>query len=349
MVNAEKIALFGLVSALTSACTPKFTDRFSAVNEPRVLAVKSVPAEAAPKSAVSYELLLVDENGPITRVAADWSYCTESKPTNELNDVAAACFGTNEQVMPFGNGFSPATKLPFNSCSQFGPDLPQTMPGQPQGRPADADSTGGYYQPVIVQIDADGQQIPTLGETRLTCGLAGASGDQAQEYRNLTHPNENPNLLSVTLPDMSDRQLSSDEANPNAARAGEKLSFSVHWPACPDEASCGDGICSPGETATDCPDDCTTPVGCGGSEPYAYLDPESHELVSRHEAMRVSWFATAGTFDNDHTGQSEANHTLTSSENGWTAPKEAGPAFIWVVLRDDRGGVDWKSFRFDIQ
>jgi len=60
--------------------------------------------------------------------------------------------------------------------------------------------------------------------------------------------------------------------------------------------------------------------------------------------MRVSWFATGGSFDVDHTGRLESEFAQTTSDDTWTAPKDPGPVFMWVVLRDDRGGVDWQEF-----
>jgi hypothetical protein len=65
--------------------------------------------------------------------------------------------------------------------------------------------------------------------------------------------------------------------------------------------------------------------------------------------MRVSWFATLGAFRDDHTGRPEEEFALTSSDNAWTAPAAAGPVFMWVVLRDARGGVDWQSLRLQVE
>ena len=121
----------------------------------------------------------------------------------------------------------------------------------------------------------------------------------------------------------------------------------MSWPACPAQATCGDGICSPGEAIQDCPDDCTTPKGCAGSEPFAYLNPQSHELVDRHEAMRVSWFATAGSFNLDRNGN-DGSDTTTTSDNVWVAPA-AGTVHMWVVLHDDRGGIGWGSYTITVQ
>jgi hypothetical protein len=102
------------------------------------------------------------------------------------------------------------------------------------------------------------------------------------------------------------------------------------------------------ENATDCADDCTTPKGCAGAEPYVYYDPLARSLTDRREAMRVSWFSGAGSFEDDHTGRREDE--LDSFSDGlWTAPNVAGPAHLWVVLRDSRGGVTWQSYVVEVQ
>ena len=64
--------------------------------------------------------------------------------------------------------------------------------------------------------------------------------------------------------------------------------------------------------------------------------------------MTVAWFATGGSFDNDRTGRDTSDLTA-SSDNGWHAPAAAGPVHLWVVLRDDRGGVGWAEYAFDVK
>jgi hypothetical protein len=204
---------------------------------------------------------------------------------------------------------------------------------------------------VILNVSVAGTQIQSLDETRVTCNLAGSTNEQFATYTADTRSNENPQLLSVTLPAQKNALLTAeDAAEPLALGASTAVTLRASWPKCPSTPSCGDGMCSPHEDITSCPDDCTPPVkGCGGSESYDYLDPEDHVLKDRHEAMRVSWFATAGSFDTDHTGRLEDEFAETTSDDTWTAPAEKGPVFLWVVLRDDRGGSDWQSFRVDVQ
>ena len=361
MANTVKLAL---CLPLLFACNPEFTNRFSAVDGPRVLAVQSSPAQVAPGKAVSYQILVVDSQGTVANPNVDWSFCTQAKPVDELNDVAQACFGTGDNVMPFATGASAKGKLPKTACRQFGPDLPVTLPGEPPARPTDADSTGGYYQPVILAVRDAHQTVPTLAETRITCGLASSTGAQFEDYQTRSKANENPQLSSVVVLSMGSAPLTDPSAAVDMGAAGAggvaaaaplvvphgtEITLRAAWPTCPDSPVCGDAMCTSGETVTDCPDDCTNPVGCTGPEEYAYLDPAQNLVVTRHESMRVSWFATQGTFGDDHTGRLEEEYGTTSSDNVWRAPSAPGPVFMWVVLRDARGGVDFHSYELQVE
>ena len=85
--------------------------------------------------------------------------------------------------------------------------------------------------------------------------------------------------------------------------------------------------------------------GCTGAEPYLAYDDASLALVEHREAIRVGWYATRGTLDQDQTGVKRTN-VATSTDDAWVAPDVAGPASLWFVVRDDRGGVGW--FRIDL-
>src|SRR5882672_4342413 len=84
------------------------------------------------------------------------------------------------------------------ACKQFGPDVPMVMPGQTPGRPVDPDPTGGYYQPVRLIAPEEGVDIVGLGETRLACGLAGASPDLLEAFQGRYHANINPAVESLS-------------------------------------------------------------------------------------------------------------------------------------------------------
>jgi hypothetical protein len=107
-------------------------------------------------------------------------------------------------------------------------------------------------------------------------------------------------------------------ALPRAVAAGSKTTFTVSWPA--------DAV-----------------------ESYPVYDIVSESLVVHREAMRVSWFATDGTFEHDRTGRDE-DEPETSSDDAWTAPKPAQPetVHVWVILRDSRGGVDFAATDIEV-
>jgi hypothetical protein len=72
-------------------------------------------------------------------------------------------------------------------------------------------------------------------------------------------------------------------------------------------------------------------------ETYLAFDPRSQTLVTHREAMRLSWFATGGELAVDASAVAEASETTRVSTT-WRAPA-AGPAHLWMVLRDSRGGI----------
>lgn len=168
-------------------------------------------------------------------------------------------------------------------------------------RPRDPDVTGGYYQPVRVTVTDGAETAVAFGLERVGCALANAAADVTTDYGRRYVANANPELgpLEATL-DGAPVAL-------DAIPSGATISLRVSWPA---EAA----------------------------ERYVVYDLASRALVERREAMRVSWFATDGSFESDRTGRSE-DELETATTNAWTAPRAAGTTHLFVVLRDIRGGV----------
>jgi hypothetical protein len=73
------------------------------------------------------------------------------------------------------------------------------------------------------------------------------------------------------------------------------------------------------------------------AETYLYFDPLAQALAWRREAMRLSWFATGGALAVDASAVGE-DDPATSVATTWRTPGP-GPATLWLVLRDSRGGV----------
>jgi hypothetical protein len=308
-------------AAMIAGCKPDIDDRTSLVSEPRILAVRSEPAEAAPQGSVTLTALVVDRNGSLASAPFDWAFCDERKPLAELGPVSPRCLQrAGDFFEPLGGGPQVTAAVPQKACRQFGPEVPEAKKDEPTGRPVDPDPTGGYYQPVRVVIASAVGDLVGIGRTRLACGFVGPTPEQLADLKARTHLNVNPALdgVSALVPDDAPEAI-------NVVRAGERVPLTARWATC----------------ASDAP-------ACTGAEAYASYDVATQSVAARREAIRLSWFTTAGTFDEDHTGRA-ATDEATTSDNAWTAPAVAGPAHVWVVVRDDRGGVGWRGFAFDVR
>ena len=322
MVNLRRLA-GGLPFFLAVSCREPLPDDFSLVSGPRILAVRGDPPEAKPGAQVSFTALYVDADGSFDERPLDWAFCNDRKPLSELGPVAESCLArTGMGILPIADASVAMGALPMDACRRFGPDLPDPVNGQPAGRPVDPDGTGGYYQPL--RIYAPGVSTPILAEQRIACGIADAPAHVAADFGKRYIMNASPEVERASVKGTAGEvDLDENAAAPiRVASLGESISFTVRWPACPTDVG--------------------TP--CNGAEAYLTYDPASQKLVVRHEGIRVSWFATAGRFAIGHTGRTEAEAALTDSSNTWTAPPAAGTGAVFVVLRDDRGGVAWRRY-----
>jgi hypothetical protein len=342
---------FALGALSLLGCEPAFDDRNSQVLGRRVLAVQVTPAQAKPGAEVKLSALVVDPSGTLKGLALNWAFCNAPKPVAETNDVSAACLAASgEQFEQLGRSATVTGKLSKDACRLFGPDVPPTMAGEPAGRPTDPDSTGSFYQPIRLIAPNAGEPIIALAQAGLVCGLPTLTGEQLLDYQKRLRSNEHPLLSNVLVNGDDATPLSVDDGAtpPTQVSPGATITLRATWPTCPSESACGDGICSSDETVTDCADDCTTPKGCAGAEPYIFYDPLARKLTERREALRVSWFSASGSFQDDHTGRRE-DETDAFSDGLWTAPNTTGLEHLWVVLRDSRGGTSWQSYVVDVQ
>jgi hypothetical protein len=78
------------------------------------------------------------------------------------------------------------------------------------------------------------------------------------------------------------------------------------------------------------------------AESFPVFDPASRMLVTQREAIRVSWFVSGGSLASERTGRT-GDETEAFADNTWTTPA-AGPAHLWIVVRDSRGGVAFDAF-----
>ncbi len=339
-------------AALLPACVPELDDRSFLVTGPSLLAIASTPAEAAPPAAVTYQALYVGPQGP---VAGDlsWAFCVARQALTDPGTVSPECLAPGgADLTSLGSGVTASGALPDDACRLFGPDSPDQVAGMPAGRPVDPDPTGGFYQPVRLLVQDDGDTY-SIGATRIACGLAGGTASLSSAFAASYRDNQNPAIASLALVRASGSTPIAPDA-PGAAPGatampGESVTLHATWAACPTTPICGDGICGIDETPASCPADCTHPVGCTGSEQYLVLDSATEALTPAREQVTVSWFATGGTLADDISGRTASEAGTPSLDNPWIAPTQAGDVWVWLVVRDDRGGVGWQSYRIAVQ
>jgi hypothetical protein len=175
-------------------------------------------------------------------------------------------------------------------------------------RPRDPDATGGYYQPI--RAATPGVEL-AFAFARITCDLTNAPGELAEAYKTSYVANTNPALAGLAI----DGVVVDPTRVPELA-ADREVTLTASWAASSVEA-------------------------------FLYFDPASRELVTRHEAMRVSWFATGGALAVDASALAE-DDPATAVTTTWRTPSRPGPAWIWLVLRDSRGGLATATFELAI-
>lgn len=78
-------------------------------------------------------------------------------------------------------------------------------------------------------------------------------------------------------------------------------------------------------------------------EPYVMIDANDSTLVSKTERLWVAWFVTGGTLDHDSTAATSTDLAATAR---WHGPSAPGSYFVWAILHDDRGGIDFARLAF---
>jgi hypothetical protein len=346
----RSLILFVLAAtAFATSCKPDVAGRASLVDAPRVLAIVADPPEAEEGDPVTYTALIVDPSGAVSTLPSDWALCTARKPLALIEPVNPICLSrTGDFLVPLGAGNKVTGTLPKNACRLFGPEVPPPVKGEPDGRPTDPDSTGGYYQPVRVLLTRDDGDYGTLGASRIACGVSGASSADVADFKARYHYNTPP-VVTITA---NGAPASANAAGATTVASGSTVHLQVSWPACPDVDVCGDGVCGPDETRASCKSDCQKPttesVGCHGAERYVAYDLENLRVTVRREQMRASWFSTGGSFSVDASGRDEQD-TATTAGNDLSLAGITGNVFGWVVLTDSRGGSTFKSFVLDAQ
>jgi hypothetical protein len=291
-----------LCALLASGCLPDVGDLASLITGPRLLAVRGNPPEAAPGVSVSYDGLAVSAAGTTPDPAFFWAFCASPAALTDNGPVSPACL--DDSVRPIGGPSAAAeAPTPKDACALFGPDPP---PGS--FRAHDPDETGGFYQPVRVELGT----LTAIRLQRMPCDLPDAPVAAAIQLAQRYRPNRNPALapLNVTAGGI----LVARDAIP----AGASVQLSTGW---------GQG-------------DAETYVMF---DPATSSVVERREGLSVSWFVTGGTLAdeVTGRAEDDPAPASTTGTT-------WDAPAAGGVVHLWLVLRDSRGGVDFASYDLEV-
>ena len=308
-----------LLLAAVGGCKPDLGAPQSLIVGPTILAIRGTPPEAAEGGMATFDALTVDVSGTIAAPQIDWAQCLEPNPPANGNDVSNACLTIPDDTTAPAPTFT--ATLATDACTLFGPNAPPPIKGQPPMRPADPDTTGGFYQPVRATWQSDAGPLLAFALQRITCQLANAPTDVATMFAANYVPNHNPVLADLVLDPAG--------AAPSLYAAGQASAP----PAA--TVSAGQKVTLQADFSAD------------SAESFLVWNVLTLTLDRQRESLRLSWFATGGAFEHDATGRSQTE-LETFTQNSWTAPMTPGPVYFWTVLRDDRGGIDFAAAEIDV-
>jgi len=186
-----------------------------------------------------------------------------------------------------------------------------TMPTVQLTQLGQLDATDGLYVPVVLRAAAGASEVDAVYRLRYTLPFG-------------LPPNHNPTLDGVVqvnggedapAPDMGlpGVVVPLDPATPMPVRSGDELTLRATFAA-------------------------------GSAETYLVLngDPSSRAPTQVTEKLRVSWYATAGSFLHETTGEEAPDNVFTVDKH---LPPAGSPIDLWVVATDERGGTDWKHYQ----
>jgi hypothetical protein len=307
--------LFSAFSVMSLGCAPDLTVHASRITSARVIAVLADPPEARPGAMVSLTAIVAGASGD---VAVTWRACEIPRSTNESATVSARCLddGDGGAITTLAEGVTASATIPSNACMRVGPQVPPAGQDGVRARAPDPDITGGWQLPIRLDLRAGSERETMFARYRVRCQPPDVPGATAQGYALRYRDNRNPALSGVyAVVDGATRELPRASAEGDGAEVAigpsREVGVLALW-------------------------------GAESAEGYVRVDPVTRGLDTRTEALEVAWFTTGGWFSRDRTAPDASG---TASVNVLHLDAGVTQTRVWVVLRDERGGVDVARLR----
>lgn len=90
-------------------------------------------------------------------------------------------------------------------------------------------------------------------------------------------------------------------------------------------------------------------VAAEGSEEHLEITTPDGQMFEIDEDLTWDWFSDTGSFRGGAIGYRAGRDLGANLDAVWTAPPTAGPARIWVVVRDGRGGNAFREIAVEVK
>lgn len=342
LIPARRLAMLALAATLgasSAACLGDLPSP-SKVDDLRILAVRAEPPEAAPGTSVALDALVVDPQG--RPISLHWYACL-------LPEQGQGFFGgSSETQTSGGNGSALDDDADGSSCAakaiagrpyalDLGTAATATLPLPGDFFDTDDPLRTAYALPESLTLPAEVRSLflGIAGVNYTVTLIAEVDGRRIEATKrvNVSVPsplpdnaaNTNPTELALHLAPAADKATAPERATPPAD--GSCL-IGVPGDSTTSVVNATSYVLSPVNIPDPAPKYVVLLAGSTGAQPF--------DVQTVSEYAFYSFFTTAGSLSKNI---SRAPGEPTTK---WTFGKnDAGPADLWVVMRDGRGGVAW--------
>ena len=308
--------------ALLAACAPPEFEPQSHVRSVRVLAIAADRPYAPPGARVNLSLLAVD--GRASRREPMRLYFVPEPCFNPTGDAYYACFARFAERYPRGSELDSLLSAGDHFAFTLPEDIivPRQSSAEPYGLTVVfAMACAGHvqYEPPPPGGSPDAVPFACRDAAGQRLGADDFVFAYATVYSFAARSNTNPEIQALTF-------------------AGAPL-------------DAGQGITMPVCAQQDL-DDCP-PESLDVTLAPESIEPDPGDLDSAGnvlgEQIYVSYYLTAGKLKNDSVILADPRRgRLGDTANELRAPARAGEHQLWVVVRDNRGGVSWQELAFHV-
>lgn len=180
---------WSLAGLLLSACFGQPPEEPAPLASPRILGALVDPAEVAPGEPLQVTVIAGGPGGILDAGPAHFRFCETPRALSESGFVSARCLEGEGAVLESPH-LSLSTTLPQQACARFGSRSETDL------RPRDPDETGGFYQPLRVDIPGAATAVVRI---RTLCPLSEAPIEAIQRYTAEYERNRVPEISGLSV------------------------------------------------------------------------------------------------------------------------------------------------------